>query len=106
MSHLSFAEGAPIQRQLQAAGIQDEAYNFGWIYPQGERLVYEKPLYRRPRESSTPVDAVYQAWSSDGGKTWSEGQVTTDAHIFELGRGWVEQSIGAQPLSLNGKRLP
>jgi hypothetical protein len=98
--------GSPVQRQMAAAGITDAAYRFGWVYPDGQRLVYEQPLYRRTGIHSTPIDAVYQAFSSDGGKTWSEGTVTTDAHIFELGKSLVEQSISARPLSLNGKNLP
>ena len=101
-------DGSPVLQALQRAGIKSEAFRFGWIFQQGERLFYEKPLYRADAgyAYSIPVDAVYQAWSSDGGKTWSEGQVSTDVRIFELGRGWMEQSIRARPLSLNGKSVP
>lgn len=93
------------RKQLQAAGIQVAAFNFGWIYRLGERMVFEKPPYRSARDGvfESPVDAVYQAWSDDGGKTWNDARVSTDARIFELGRSWGAQSAAAHPALLNGE---
>jgi hypothetical protein len=108
ISHFSLQEGSPVQQELQRAGIKGDAFNFGWIYATGLGLVYEKPLYGKSDGYlyTRPIAAVYQAWSKDGGKTWSEGRVMNEATIFELGRGWVEQGIRARPRRLNGKALP
>jgi hypothetical protein len=99
---------SPLRQELQNAGIKSEAYRFGWLYQDGNDVIYEKPLHRTDTGYvySIPIDAVFQARSSDGGGKWSEGHVTTNARIFELGRGWIEQTIRARPLSLNGKSVP
>jgi hypothetical protein len=96
------------QRVLRQAGIRATTFHFGLIYPEGQRLIYEKPLYRARDvyDARLPMDAVFQAWSSDGGATWSEGKVTTEARIFEIGRTWLGQSFLAHPLRLNGKPVP
>jgi hypothetical protein len=101
-------DASPLRQELQRAGIKSEAYRFGWLYQDGGEVIYEKPLHRTDTGYvySIPIDAVFQARSSDGGGKWSEGHVTADARIFELGRGWIEQSIRARPVSLNGKSIP
>ena len=78
---------------------------FAYIRPLGRRLLYEKPLNRTLAGTmyTIPFDAVYQAFSDDGGRTWSEGHITDQALIFEMGRSWIEQSFRARPLRLNGK---
>lgn len=101
--HLS--ESSPAQRQMAAEGLTGAAFEFNWIYSEGDRVTYEQPLYRGSTHPTMPIDAVYQAFSNDGGKTWSEGKITKDARIFELGKSWVDQSISAKPLSLNGKAV-
>jgi hypothetical protein len=97
-----------LQRALQQAGIKGTAFHFGLIYAEGQRLIYEKPLYRVTDvdDARSPIDAVFQAVSDDGGVNWSEGRVTTEARIFELGRAWGAQSFLARPLLLNGKPVP
>jgi len=98
-------DDAARQRTLQQAGIQGAAYHFGLIYTHGQRLIYEKPLYRvrEVDDARSPIDAVFQAQSDDGGTTWSAGKVTSDAQIFELGRACGAQSFLARPVRLNGK---
>jgi hypothetical protein len=97
---------AMAQQAMQQAGIVSVPFNFGMIHRVGNRMVFEKPLHRSVGYMfKTPISAVYQSWSVDDGKTWSEAKVTTDAQIFELGRGWIEQSFIARPLRLNGDRL-
>lgn len=107
ISHFSLTAGSVAQQQLQRAGIRSDAFHFGWIARVGERLVYEKPLYHAADGYlySRPITAVYQAWSDDGGTTWSEGQVSTEARIFELNRGWMEQGSRARPARLNGRKV-
>lgn len=79
---------------------------FGFIRPQDAQLIFEKPLSRKIGMLYTiPFDAVYQAFSNDNGRTWTEGRVTSDAVIFEMGRSWSAQSFTARPLRLNGKPL-
>lgn len=75
-------------------GIQASVTNVALILSQGQRLVYEKPLYRTLTGTvySTPFEAVWQSESNNGGKTWSAPIVTDDARIFDLGKGWAEQS--------------
>lgn len=92
---------------LDKAGIKSEAFRFGWIYANSGTLIFEKPLFRVDGgyAYSIPIDAVFQSFSSDGGITWSDGKVSANARIFELGRGRMEQSIRAKPLKLNGKKV-
>ncbi len=100
---------SPQRRELlRNAGIKSVAEGFGWIYADSGQVIYEKPLHRTDVGYiySRPIDAVFQAKSNDGGATWSGGHITTDARIFEVGRGQMEQGIRARPLSLNGKSLP
>lgn len=95
------------QRMLQQAGVKVTAFHFGLIYADGQHLIYEKPLYRSRAvyDARLPIDAVFQARSDDGGLTWSDGEVTSNAQIFELGRAWASQSFLARPVSLNGKSI-
>jgi hypothetical protein len=93
------------RRRMEHNGIQWAAYNYGLILAQGRRLIYEKPLYRSKQgtEYTIPFAAVLQSISEDAGKTWSAPIVTEDAHIFDIGKPWIEQSFRARPVSLNGK---
>jgi hypothetical protein len=93
------------ERALLEAGIKYAPNQFAYIRPAGTRLVFEHPLSHTLVGwlYKVPFDAVYQAFSDDGGRTWSDGQLTDNALIFEMGRGWVEQSFRARPVRLNGK---
>jgi hypothetical protein len=93
------------RRRMEHNGIQWAAYNYGLILAQGRRLIYEKPLYRSKQgtEYTIPFAAVLQSISEDGGKTWSAPIDTENAQIFDIGKGWIEQSFRARPVSLNGK---
>lgn len=95
------------RRRMEQAGIVLAEYHFGLILKQGQRLTFEKQLYRSKEGEmyTLPVAAVLQAISEDGGKTWSEPIVTEDAQIFDIGKGWIEQRFRARPVSLNGKPL-
>jgi hypothetical protein len=92
---------------LREAGIKYTPHLFGYIRPSGAGLVFEKPLISSTGGTlyTMPFDAVFQAFSSDGGLTWTEGGVTSRAQIFEMNRSWADQSFKARPLRLNGKRV-
>lgn len=89
------------QKILLQAGITAAASHFGMILPMSGALVYEKPLYRDKKMRT--IDAVLQSQSHDNGETWSMPIVTEKASVFEIGKGWTEQSFRARPVSLNGK---
>jgi hypothetical protein len=93
--------------EMDKAGIHGSTYLFAYIYSEGDRLVYEQPLHRSNTgyQFEKTFDAVYQAFSTDAGKTWSNPIVSTDARIFELGKSWLQQSFIARPTKINGKRL-
>jgi hypothetical protein len=93
------------RRRMERAGIEWALIHFGLILPHGKQLIFEKPLHRARIGTVfiKPFDAVLQSVSEDGGKTWSAPIVTEDARIFEIGKGWIEQSFRARPVSLNGK---
>ncbi len=102
-----------MQKIMRDAGIKRSVYNFGYILPIGDRMLFEQPLFneslRKVINSVISYDivfaAVYQSFSTDNGKTWSDPIVTTDAKIFEIGKSWLEQSFIARPISLNGKPI-
>ncbi|QAU34678.1 hypothetical protein [Janthinobacterium sp. 17J80-10] len=93
-------------KQLQNAGIKRTS-GISLLAPKNTRLVWEQPLQRKLEgyEYAVIVDAVYQAFSEDGGKTWSEPIVTTKAELFEIGKPWCEQSFLAKPISINGQEI-
>ncbi|MGP1664624.1 MAG: hypothetical protein ACTS5I_01655 [Rhodanobacter sp.] len=96
---------------MDKADIGSSVYLFGLILPKNGRLVYEQPLYKKLRRSvgdsglryDLIFDAVYQSFSDDDGKTWSDPIVTTDAQIFEMDKSWLEQSFIAKPIRIDGK---
>lgn len=92
---------------LAQAGIRRAAYLFGLIAPLDGRLVYEQPLHRADRgyPFAIPFDAVYQAFSDDGGKSWGEPRISSRSELFELGKPWLAQPFRARPISINGKRI-
>ncbi|QNM97784.1 hypothetical protein [Chitinimonas koreensis] len=92
---------------LAQAGIHRATYLFGLIAPVDGRLVYEQPLHRAERGYlfAIPFDAVYQAFSDDGGQSWGEPQISSRSELFELGKPWLAQPFRARPISINGKRI-
>ena len=71
------------------------------------RLVYEQPLSRSDRGYIYEMrfDGVYQAFSADNGKTWSDPVITTDALIFQMGKRWIDQCFVARPIEFNGDKI-
>ena len=84
---------------------------FAFIMPLNDgRLVFEHPLERS--RSTTDryyyemrFDGVYQAFSADNGKTWSDPVITTDALIFQMGKRWIDQCFVARPIEFNGDKI-
>ena len=71
------------------------------------RLVYEQPLSKqtvRP-DYKKAFDGVYQSFSTDNGKTWSDPVITTDALIFQMGKRWIDQCFVARPIEFNGEKI-
>ena len=74
----------------------------------GANTMINKQLVREQSLSlakSDVITAVWQATSTDNGKTWADPIITTDAKIFELGKTIYEQSFIARPISINGKKI-
>jgi hypothetical protein len=96
-----------VQKKMDGAGIKSATDNFGYVFPKRGRLIYEQPLSRAIDGYSYDriIDAVYQSFSNDGGKTWSEPIVSSKAEIFEIGKSRLQQSFRARPLSLNGVKV-
>ena len=90
------------------AGFFDAPHLFGLILPlRSDRLVLEQPLFRSDRGYlyDKTFDGVYQSFSSDNGKTWSDPVITTDALIFQMGKRWIDQCFVARPIEFNGQTL-
>lgn len=51
------------------------------------------------------VDAVWQAVSTDVGRTWSEGQLVYDTVFWDLGKRWDEQCFVGKPVLFDGKSI-
>jgi hypothetical protein len=98
---------AALRPVMEKAGIKGSISGFGHTISEGGQLMFEHLLSRTNRGYlyDRKVDAVYQSFSTDNGKTWSDPIVTTDAKIFEIGKSWLEQSFIARPISLNGKPI-
>lgn len=90
---------------MERVGIKRSAYMFAYILPKDGRLVYEQPLHKTYSgyTYSLPIEAVYQSFSEDGGKTWAPPMVTSKAEIFEIGKSRIGQSTRARPILINKK---
>lgn len=96
-----------LQSMMDSAGIKVGIWRFAHTLPVDGRLVFEQLLSRADRGyiHDFRIDAVYQSFSTDNGKTWSDPIITTDAKILEIGKPWSRQSFIARPISLNGKPI-
>lgn len=65
------------------------------------KIVFEQSLI----QASQIVVAVFTSESHDGGKTWADPIITTQAKIFEIGRLVTDQSFIARPVAVNGKKI-
>lgn len=103
----SAADSQPpaIRVQLEAMGAAP-VYGYSVILPRGAALVYELALVKFKEGDAGGVVAVFQSKSSDGGVSWSEPQITTQAEIYTLGVPPFAQPFQGRAISLNGKRLP
>lgn len=80
------------------------------FFPIGQHVVFEKSLVddnpeHKRKDGNLNITAVFQSFSSDNGKTWSDPVITTDAKIFELGKALDEQSWVGYPSRVNGNRF-
>ncbi len=90
------------------AGFFDAPLLFGLILPlRSDRLVLEQPLFQSDRGYlyDKTFDGVYQSFSTDNGKTWSDPVITTDALIFQMGKRWIDQCFVARPIEFNGEKI-
>ena len=93
------------------AGFLVAPYLFALIMPLNDgRLIFEHPLEKsRPTTDryyyEMRFDGVYQSFSSDNGKTWSDPIITTDALIFQMGKRWIDQCFVARPIEFNGEKI-
>lgn len=96
-----------LQSMMDSAGIKVGIWEFAHTLPVDGQMVFEQLLSRVDRGYiyDRKIDAVYQSFSSDNGKTWSDPIITTDAKILEIGKAWSRQSYIARPISLNGKPI-
>ena len=71
------------------------------------RLIYEQPLSKQSGGYyyNKTFDGVYQSFSADNGKTWSDPVITTDALIFQMGKRWIDQCFVARPIEFNGDKI-
>jgi len=92
---------------LDAAGVRGSTYLFAFILPKHGRLGYEQPLHRADAGYlfDKTFDAVYQSFSDDWGKTWSDPVIATKAEIFEIGKSSIDQCFRARPIKIDGKRI-
>jgi hypothetical protein len=97
-----------LESKFGKAGFFDSPLRFGMILPLRDgRLVFEHPLSRSDsgyRYDKT-FDGVYQSFSTDNGKTWSDPVITTDALIFQMGKRWIDQCFVARPIEFNGDKI-
>jgi hypothetical protein len=94
--------------EVKEAGFKMTILQYALSYPLRDgRLVYEKPLSRNDSGLSYKLrfDGVYQAFSTDNGKTWSDPVITTDALIFQMGKRWIDQCFVARPIEFNGDKI-
>ena len=93
------------------AGFFDAPLLFGLILPLRDgRLVFEQPLERNPKigkyfQYDRVFDGVYQSFSTDNGRTWSDPVITTDALIFQMDKRWIDQCFVARPIEFNGDKI-
>ncbi len=81
---------------------------FALIMPLNDgKLVFEHPLSRSDRGyiHEMRFDGVYQSFSVDNGKTWSDPVITTDALIFQMDKRWIDQCFVARPIEFNGDKI-
>jgi hypothetical protein len=65
------------------------------------KIVFEQSLI----QAGQLVVAVFTSESRDGGKTWGDPLITTQARIFEIGKTVADQSFIARPVAINGKKI-
>lgn len=97
----------PRKSVFEKAGYLSSTFNYALIMPlQDGRLVHEHPLSRSDRGYTYEMrfDGVYQSFSSDNGKTWSDPAITTNALIFQMGKRWIDQCFVARPIEFNGEK--
>ena len=100
-----------LESKFGKAGFFDAPLLFGLIRPLRDgRLVLEQPLESNPRigkyfQYDRVFDGVYQSFSTDNGKTWSDPVITTDALIFQMGKRWINQCFVARPIEFNGEKI-
>ena len=98
----------PRKSVFEKEGYFSSTFNYALIMPLHDlRLVYEQPLSRSDRGYIYEMrfDGVYQAFSADNGKTWSDPIITTDALIFQMGKRWIDQCFVARPIEFNGDKI-
>lgn len=89
----------PIRSLLEKLDVYP---SYGAITVIKNKMVSEQALMRLKDKL---IITVFKSVSDDGGKTWGNPIVTTDAEIFVLGRTIQEQSFIARPVSVNGKKI-
>lgn len=100
-------QAEPYKSQLASRMLRPHAST---IVPVGDQLAFENSLVdvdpqHKRKDGDRNITAVFQSFSSDNGKTWSDPVITTDAKIFELGKALGEQSWVGYPSRVNGKRF-
>jgi len=97
----------PIQLRAELERLGLLGTVFVLIFPGGHGLVYEQALTRESRGDyhGLPIEGVYQSFSIDEGKTWSDPVITTQGQIFEIGKSWADQCFVAKPIKINGERI-
>ena len=96
-----------VLEKIKIVGARSAIHQFSLIMPDGDILIHEQALSKDDRgfHYDHVFVGVYQSFSMDGGKTWSEPIVTANARIFEMGKSQVDQCFVARPIKINGTRI-
>lgn len=96
--------GTPPLQVREALERLDAGYGGSAIIWRPDRLVVEKLVVNRKSPPFRGI-AVYRVESRDGGQTWTNPHITTEAEAFELGKTYDEQCFIARVIRIDDRKI-
>jgi hypothetical protein len=106
--YVPFERHEKLKSELERFRLPRTTYEYAFIMPlKNGYLAYEQPLSEKVGNGyhDRIFDGVYQSFSTDNGKTWSDPVITTDALIFQMSKRWIDQCFVARPIEFNGDKI-